>query len=627
MADDFEDSLDLAIDLANVPTLLPVLVQLTGDERWLEPRFHPSRPIGMDDNDSGGLPTEVQDEIRDAARSAIRAWLDGAPMAIPEPDAALLLRMLSVSMAEPVPVEYAELVTGSLRPVEARRFEPLPGSLHVVIVGAGFSGLIAGFRLAQAGIEFTILEKNTGVGGTWHDNRYPGAGVDTPSHLYTLPFLPNDWEHWFALQPSLLAYLERAYTELDIRGRVRLGSNVKAARFDEHRHQWEIDIEAPDGTRETLRAPVLISAVGIFNPPTVPNLKGLDTFEGTVAHTASWPNDLDLTDKRVGVIGTGASSMQLAPAIADDVAALTIFQRSPQWALPFPKFRQAVPEPVRRLMQQVPLYAKWYATRLSWTFNDKLHPSLQIDPEWEHPARSINRTNDRHRVFMTEYMKSELGSHADDLLPKVLPTYPPYGKRILLDNGWFRTLTLEHVELVTDPVAEVRPHGVITASGVEYDLDVLVLATGFNVSTFLSAFEIVGRDGVRLEDRWGDDGTAYLGAAVPGLPNFFSLYGPNLQPGHGGSILFTLERQVHYVVDLLRQMIGQGLNSVEVRDEVNRDYNDRTQARLSQMVWTHPGMQTYYRNSKGRIVVNSPYRHSEWWSMTEKADLADYVIA
>jgi 4-hydroxyacetophenone monooxygenase len=277
-------------------------------------------------------------------------------------------------------------------------------------------------------------------------------------------------------------------------------------------------------------------------------------------------------------------------------------------------------------MRQVPLYAMWYRARLGWAFNDKLHPVLQIDPDWPHPDRSINSKNDRHREYMTEYIRSELGPHADELLDKVLPTYPPYGKRILLDNGWYQTITRENVDLVADPITAVRADRVITSSGAEYPTDVLILATGFDVARFLTAFEIVGRGARHLQRMWDDDGRAYLGTVIPGFPNFFCLYGPNLQPGHGGSILFTFERQVHYILDILRQMFDAGAATVEIRDEVNHAYNDATDARLSNMVWTHPGMQTYYRNSKGRIVVNSPYRHCEWWAMTETADLGEYLV-
>ena len=267
-------------------------------------------------------------------------------------------------------------------------------------------------------------------------------------------------------------------------------------------------------------------------------------------------------------------------------------------------------------MTEVPLYARWYRARLGWTFNDKLHPVLQIDPAWPHPDRAINAQNDSHRRFLTEYLTSQLGDRPD-LVERVLPSYPVYGKRILLDTGWYRTLRRDNVTLETDGIGEVGADRIVTELGTEHPADVIVLATGFDVARFLTSFEIYGRGEQSLKDRWGDDGSAYLGTVVPGYPNFFCLYGPNLQPGHGGSIIFTLERQIHYVIDVLRQMALRGGGVVEVRSDVTERYNAETDARLSKMVWTHPGMTNYYRNSRGRIVVNSPYRHSEWWGMTD----------
>jgi 4-hydroxyacetophenone monooxygenase len=318
--------------------------------------------------------------------------------------------------------------------------------------------------------------------------------------------------------------------------------------------------------------------------------------------------------------------MQVAPEIQPLVETLTIFQHSPQWAAPFEQFRKTVPESVRYLMQEVPLYRAWYRARLGWTFSDRVHAALQKDPSWPHPERSLNAANDGHREYFTRYILEQLGTRTD-LVDKVLPTYPPFGKRMLMDNGWFRMLTEPNVRLITDRIDHIEPDAVVTVAGTRHEADVLVLATGFDVLRFITAFDVVGRTGRTLREAWDDDDArAFLGLAVPEFPNFFCLYGPNTQPGHGGSLIFVVEQQVHYLMDLLRQMLEKGLAVVEVRRDVHDAYNAAVDAAHEQMVWTHPGMETYYRNSRGRVVVNIPYRNVDLFHMTRHADLADYVV-
>lgn len=388
---------------------------------------------------------------------------------------------------------------------------------------------------------------------------------------------------------------------------------------------WTVEVTGPDGVVEELEAPVVISATGIFNPAVHPDIEGLDTFAGRSFHTSAWPDDLDLEGERVAIIGNGASCMQTAPEIQNDVASLTIFQRSNHWAAPFDQFRRVVPDPLRHLLREMPIYQAWYRVRLGWTFNDRLHSALQKDPDWEHPERSLNAQNDAHRAYFTNYVRSELGDRADDLFDKVLPTYPPFGKRMLMDNGWYRMLRNPAVELVDDPIVRIEPDAIVTEPGDRREADVLVIATGFDVLRFMTTYEAIGREGRSLREIWDDDDArAFLGTVVPEMPNFFTLYGPNLQPGHGGSLIFVIEMQMHYVMDLLAKMTDAGLGTVEIRPDVHDEYNARVDAAHEQMVWTHPGMSTYYRNDRGRIVVNSPYRNVDFFTMTRHADLDDY---
>ena len=357
-----------------------------------------------------------------------------------------------------------------------------------------------------------------------------------------------------------------------------------------------------------------------------PDIDGLDSWTGERWHTARWPADADLSGKHVAIIGNGASCMQIGPEIQNDVASLTIYQRSNHWAAPFERFRQAVPDPLRHLLREVPLYRDWYRVRLGWTFNDRIHSALQKDPSWDHPERSLNATNDAHREFFTQYVASELGDRADELMPKVLPTYPPFGKRMLMDNGWYRMLRNPNVSLVDDRIARIETNRIVTENGTEREADVLVLATGFDVLRLVNTYQAVGRSGRTLRQAWEDDNAkAYLGTVVPEFPNYFILYGPNLQPGHGGSLIFVVEMQVRYIMDVLRQMAEQKLGSVEIRPEVHEAYNAGVDDAHTRMVWTHPGMSTYYRNPRGRIVINSPYRNVDFYAMTKSANLDEYV--
>jgi len=617
-----------AIAIANIPTLLMVLVQLTGDLRWLEDPFRPSRGRGLTDHDSGGLGAAEQGMVRSAALEAILAWRAGLAMAIPEPSPELRRRMMSVAMAEDIPADYDGIIAAELPLASHEQHERLsvPQGFTALIIGAGVSGLCAAIHFLRAGIPFVILEKSTTLGGIWRDNRYPGAGVDTPNHLYSYTFAPYDWTQYFALRDELAAYLDHVAEKFDLRRHIRFNTTVEAADYDVATQRWRVRVKEADGSAATRTANLVISAVGIFNPIKMPDIKGLDSFAGPRFHTAQWRDDVDLTGKRVAIIGNGASCMQTAPEIQHTVAALTIFQRSPHWIAPNAQFRKPIPAALRLLLTEVPLYRAWYRLRLGWTYGDQIFNALQKDPNWPHPERSLNKANDSHRGYFTQYVVSELGDR-QDLLDKVLPKYPPFGKRMLMDNGWYRMLRNPKVSLVDNPITEIKADRVVTADGSEYVADVLIIATGFDVLRFLTAFETRGRSGRSLREVWGDDDArAYLGAAMPDFPNFFCLYGPNLQAGHGGSLIFMIEMQMRYIMDAVKKMLAGELGAIEIRQEVHDAYNEDIDRAHANMVWTHPGMTTYYRNSRGRIVVNSPYRNAAFFEMSKEAKLEDFVV-
>jgi 4-hydroxyacetophenone monooxygenase len=611
--------------------LLMVLVHLTGDRRWLEEPYRPVRDTRLFADESAGLDPTLQAEVREAV---LREIVEGGLVpALPRPGVDELLDMMSVCLGERIPPEYGPLVIQEMQldgpdPEPARR-PPSATSppLTAVVIGAGVSGLCAAARFREAGIGVTVLERNPSVGGVWWENIYPDCGVDTPNHFYSYSFAPNHgWNHYFSPRDEIQAYLERCADDFGVRPHIRFGVTVSSATWREADQQWEIAFRDAGGLEQSIRADVLVPAVGQMNRPKVPPIEGLSSFDGPVFHSARWPDGIDLAGRRVAVVGTGASAMQFVPGIAGAVARLTIFQRSPQWARPIDDYHRVVRDGTKWLLEHVPFYAPWYRVTLFWRFGDGLHRILQIDPEWPHLDRSINRANERHRVELVRYIEEEVGNDPA-LVAKAVPDYPPWGKRMLVDNGWFRTLTEPNVDLVTSPIAAVDATGVITEDGAHHDVDVVVLATGFHASDALGDIEIRGRDGTLLAERWaGNDPRAYLGVTVPRFPNLFLLYGPNTNLGHGGSIIFQAECQVHYALGLLDEMRAAGITSIEPRQDVHDDYNDRVDAAHEKMIWTHPGMETWYRNASGRVVTNSPWRLVDYWTMCHTPTLDDYRV-
>lgn len=611
------------VEQGNIPALLMLLHQMTGETKWLEEPFLPKRAPGLDDNDSGQLPEDIQRTIRDHARQAIEDWLKGKPLALPQPDNAHLARMLSVAMTEHVPEEYGDIVAVGMMPVPAKRdIPPLLKTKSAIVIGAGISGICAGIELQRLGIDYVIFEKNEDFGGTWFENRYPGCGVDTPSLTYTFSCRPNDWSKYFPLRDEIEDYLLDTAREYGLPARAQFKSKVESARWIDDAGQWEVMVSKPDGSTATYRGDYLFSAVGILNIPQYPTIEGLDSFSGQVIHTSRWPKDVNLSGKRIAVIGNGASGMQVAPAVADEASALTLFARSKQWAAPFPQFRKDVPNGVRYLMRAVPLYRAWLEQRLSWTFNDRVHGTLRRDPEWPHPERAVNEINDGHRRHFTRYVHEQLADRPE-LIDDVLPDYPPFAKRMLLDNGWYRTLRKPNVRLIPEHLARVEGNRLISSSGIEVEADVIILATGFQTTRVLGSYEVIGRNGQVLRDLWGeDDAAAYLGTLVPGFPNLFILLGPNVGSGHGGSMIRNIENQMHFAGEVVLASAARGADTVEVKEAVYQDYRRQIDAAHEKLVWTHPGTENWYRNAKGRVIAITPWRNDAFWRMTRspKAD-------
>lgn len=624
------DEVRKAVAGANVPALLMTVYQFTGDRKWLGDRYRPTRGKGLNAHDSGGLPVEVQAEIREAAIPVILRLQAGDKPAIPVLSADETVELVSFFLGETVDPRYGPMIQGELTrrssPADGPETEKLvaPAGFRVILIGLGIAGIVGAHYLNEMGLEYQIFERNADAGGVWFNNTYPGAGVDTPSHLYSFSFLDRDWRKHFELQGELHQYFRDALDELEILDRVRFGTTVLSATFDDERLVWDVVVRQPDGAVVTHTAEMVISAVGSLNKPRLPRVPGREDFQGIQFHSGQWPEGIDLTGKRVAIIGAGASSMQITPRIAPDVERLTIIQRSPQWVAPFEQFGQELPAADRKLLT-IRLYRSWYWTRLFWNFGDKVIEALRVDPEWEHRDRSVNARNDAHRKMFTRYIEEQLGDR-QDLLPKVLPDYPPFGKRILLDNGWYDAIKRDNVDLVTAGVQAVTPEGPRIDTGEVYPVDVIIWATGFEASQFLDSYDVRGEGGVRLREIWHeDDPRAYLGVSIPGFPNLFMLGGPHSFPG-SGSFMYFMEVQGRYLRDLLAGMFDLGVTAIDARADVTERYNELVDEVHERTVWTHPGFSTYYRNSKGRVIFVMPFLNLEYWEFTRRPDLENYTF-
>ena len=624
-----------ALAHASIPTLMMSLIHLTGDASLLEGPIRPGTAM-MGEVD-GGLTTADKAAVRAQALEALRAYRDRGCTLSPPPAPETIRAMMSFMVGQEVPDAYVPMMLEEMAldgaDPRAVAWNGIPASARerwrVVVIGAGMSGLLAAIRLEEAGIPYVVIEKNDGVGGTWLENSYPGCRVDVANHFYSYSFSPNhDWPEFFSRRDELRDYFDRCATDYRTRDKIRFRTEVTAARFDEPSARWIVHTRDADGREDTLEAHVVISAVGQLNRPKLPAIPGLDTFAGPVFHSARWRHDVTLDGKRVAVIGTGASAFQLVPEVAKQARRLVVFQRSAPWMVPNPRYHARVSDAKKWLLAHVPYYARWYRFLLFWPGSDGLMPSLVVDPEWPHPERAVNATNDAMRAMFIQSMADQIGDDPE-LLAKVTPAYPPFGKRMLQDNGsWLAALKRENVDLVTTGISEIAPTGVRCADGTQHPVDVIVLATGFHANRYLWPMEIVGRRGVGLRERWGDEPRAYLGVTMPDFPNFFVLYGPGTNLAHAGSIIFHSECQVRYVMGCLAALMRhEGARTLECRPDVLERYYERFDARHAGLVWSHPGMRSWYKNDAGRVTIVSPWLLVEYWGWTKTPDLADYEIA
>jgi 4-hydroxyacetophenone monooxygenase len=622
-----------ALEDVSIPTLMLSLVHITGDPALIRGRL---KPQGLFLNEvQGYMSEEDKAEVRRLALDVIRTYRDGGCVLPPPPGPELISEMMSWLVCERVPDEYVPMMLEEMEldgsdprrvDVDAEPFDL--AAFPVVVIGCGQSGLLAGIRLQEAGIPFTIVEKNPDVGGTWFENSYPGCRVDVGNHFYCYSFEPSDhWSEFFAQQPELQSYFQRVMEHHHVAPHVRWESEVEEAVWDQSAGVWRVTVRGADGKHETLEARAVISAVGQLNRPQLPDIRGVETFAGPSFHSARWDHSVAYQDKRVAVIGAGASGFQIVPTIAPDVARLTVFQRTAQWMFPNANYHEKVGPGVQWALRHLPFYGRWYRFLLFWPGCDGGLAGARIDPEWPHQDRAISARNDVTREMFTDWITSQVGDDPE-LLAKVIPDYPATGKRTLQDNGsWLRALKRDNVELVREGIDHIEPNAIVTESGARYEVDIIVYATGFQANKFLWPMKIEGRNGVVLSEQWGDTPSAYLGVTVPNFPNLFCMYGPGTNLAHGGSLIFHSECQMRYITGCLDALISGDLTAIEPRQAVHDDYYERTQKELEGLVWSHPSIKhSWFKNAEGKIHVLSPWRLVDYWSWTREPELADFDV-
>jgi 4-hydroxyacetophenone monooxygenase len=621
-----------ALVFADPMVLMGLLYHATADEELANVKI---MAVPMVFSDGNVVADAAQAEwVRSKAFELLKAYRDGRRDPPGDVSEVQLQRAMSLTAGEQVPTEEFSMHRDILDlqpeprgwgrpPVGGRRDE-----FNVVVIGAGLAGVNAAVQLKASGIPFTLLEKNRGVGGTWFHNRYPGARVDWPSRLYSHSFgISYPFTHLFAPRQENEAYIRWCVDQYEIESHIVFEAEVTELTWDDERGVWVIHWRGPDGRVTVRAARAVISAIGLLERPSIPNIRGMDQFKGPMFHSSRFDSNLELTGKRVAVVGTGASGMQMVPDLAPLVDHVTVFQRSPGWVLPVPGYRDPLPEKALWLEKNVPYYTNWFRFALGWVLGDhKLFKVFELDPQWTDP-RSVNAQNHAARERVLAHLQDKLRDRPD-LASKCTPSYPIFGNRPVVDNGWFDALKRDNVELVVEPIERLSENGVVTANGTNYPADIVVFATGFRPNQYFSPMRITGRGGVSVDDLWAKDGPrAYWGVTVPHLPNFFILYGPNANPRNLGPVQYG-EWAMYYFLDCMKYMIENDLKSLEVTDEAYQRFNSEMDLRLQNLVSVNPRTRhaSYYVNEHGRSAVQSPWSSFEVCQAFANVNFHDYLV-
>lgn len=605
-----------ALSEANLQTLLMVYVHLTHDEAMLDAfKAHIKHPFAVPG-------TAIPDALAEGLREKLLHVLTTPGAARQDaPSEALMQKMMSTGVGEDVADEFLPLLydqIGFKKPTPRKdmpgRLAP-PADFKVLIIGAGLTGLAASIKLSEAGYNHLILEKNSEVGGTWYENIYPGVGVDTPSHFYSYSFEINpDWSNYYPRGADMQKYFLHVADKYALRRNIRFNTRVVRLAYDDATAMWDVTVCNQDGSEEVLRASAVINAQGPLNRWKLPDLPGIDAFSGPKMHTATWDPNVAIKGKRVAVIGTGASSAQLVPAIADKVEQLVVFQRSKHWVMNNPEILSEVSEGMKFALRHLPHFREWFRFRVYWTAADGLFPNVLMDPDWPADSPSVSAVNEAMRQYAMSYLEAKFADRPD-LLEKLTPDYPIFGRRIVLDGGWCDALKQENVTLETARIERITENGIRMEDGREYPVDVMVFATGFEMADQLGPLTVLGRDGRNLRDEWGsDDPRSYLGVTLPGYPNYFLTVGPNSAPNHAAGQNLVSEVQINYIIECLDWTISSKKKAIEPRRDAFDAWNAQIDKRMEQMIWSHPKAKNNYKNARGRVFRSWPYRLVDYWN-------------
>jgi 4-hydroxyacetophenone monooxygenase len=629
---DDDAAIAAALADASIPTLMMSMIHMSGDTSLLD---GPIRPAGVYINEyQGYLSEEDKAAVREQALEVIKAFRHGGCKLPPQPDDATVHRMMNFMLGQEVPADYVPMMCEEMEldgndarsdawgdEVDRARRE----QHRVLVIGGGMSGVLAAYRLQEAGIPFVVLEKNPGVGGTWYENRYPGARVDVGNHLYSYSFEPaHHWTQYFSQQSELQAYFENVVKNHHLQDHFQFETEVVSAHWDEAAKLWRVTARNAAGEEVEYEANSVISAVGQLNRPIFPDIPGVEDFAGQYCHSAAWDDAIDCRGKRVIVVGSGASAFQIVPTIAPEVEQLAVFQRSAPWMFENPIYHDGVPEGKKWCLQNLPFYTRWFRFLLFWPACDGAYDTIFIDPQWPHQERSISEMNEFVYQMFTEYIRGQVTD--ESLLEKVIPDYAPMGKRTLQDNGsWLKALHQPNVDLQTQGVASVSADGVTAEDGTFFEADIIIYATGFETDRFLWPMDIRGQGGVSLAEQWGLEPSAYLGITVPHFPNFYCMYGPGTNLAFGGSLIFNGECQIRYIMACLKALLQSDSETLVCREDVHDDYYRRFRELHAKLIWEHDSIDhSFYQNAEGKVTLLWPWKILDMWRWTRSVDPADY---